>query len=445
MDAAETLPLVEKWSEEYRTLAHQDGPGWLRELRENAAKQFGSAGLPTRKNEDWKYTPVRLLESLHPTTARGGGSGVAETIFPEPVVGEGAAVVSVGNGELLSQLPAVPRGVTLLPLGAALEAFGKRLQPLFDSVELEGAGRVFSALNTAFLDQGLVVHVDENTQAGKLLIRWAFSGDEAVRLGNFRLIILLEQGAKLDLVEQFESAGAVSGALNVLTQIELSADAELSHVRVQDEGDGVVLVTSTSIEQAAASSYQYSGFDLGGGLVRHELHSKLAGAGAFAGFDGAFVLDAKRHVDNHVSVDHAAPGCSSKQFFRGVLGGSSRGVFNGRALIRPGADESVVHQSNANLLLSRLAEMDTKPELEIYADEVEASHGATVGQLDESAIFYMRTRGLSDRQARRMLTAAFCHAVSDRLGDAGLSEAISRRLDAAMPGDQPVAPETTDA
>ncbi len=128
-----------------------------------------------------------------------------------------------------------------------------------------------------------------------------------------------------------------------------------------------------------------------------------------------------------------------------MLGGSSRGVFNGRALIRPGADESVVHQSNANLLLSRLAEIDTKPELEIYADEVEASHGATVGQLDESAIFYMRSRGLSDPEARRMLTAAFCHAVSDRLGDAALSEIISSRLDAAMPGDQPIAAETSDA
>ena len=157
--------------------------------------------------------------------------------------------------------------------------------------------------------------------------------------------------------------------------------------------------------------------------------------GAEADFNGAFVLDRKRLVDNHVSVDHASPACSSTQFFRGVLGGSSRGVFNGRALIRPGADESSVKQSNANLLLSALAEMDTKPELEIYADEVEASHGATVGQLDEAAIFYLRSRGLSDAQARRMLTAAFCHAVTDRLDDRSLAERLSGMLDEAMPGD----------
>lgn len=445
MDAAKTLPLVEKWSEEFSTIARQGGPGWLQELRSNAAGQFGSAGLPTRRNEEWKYTPVRLLEGLRPTTAPDDGRTVAETHFPQPPLCEDAAVVSIVNGVLSFPLPGMTAGVTLLPLGEAIEKFGKKLQPLFSGVELEGAGRMFSALNTAFLDQGLVVHVDKNTQAGNLLVRWALSGEETVRLGNFRLVILLEQGAKLDFIEQFESASAARGALNVLTQIDLSNEAELSHVRMQDEGDDVVLLTSTSIQQAAASVYQYSGFDLGGGLVRHELHTELAGAGAFAGFDGAFVLDGKRHVDNHISVDHAAPGCSSNQFFRGVLGGSSRGVFNGRALIRPGSDESVVYQSNANLLLSRLAEIDTKPELEIYADEVEASHGATVGQLDESAIFYMRTRGLSDPEARRMLTAAFCHAVSDRLRDAGLSEIISRRLDAAMPGDQPIAAEISDA
>ena len=193
------------------------------------------------------------------------------------------------------------------------------------------------------------------------------------------------------------------------------------------------MLTSTSVEQAAGSKYRYSGFDLGGGLVRHGLDTKLAGSGAQAEFNGAFVLDRKRHVDNHVSVDHASPACSSTQFFRGVLGGSSRGVFNGRALIRPGADGSSVHQSNANLLLSALAEMDTKPELEIYADEVEASHGATVGQLDDAAIFYLRSRGLSDAQARRMLTAAFCRAVTDRLGDNSLAERLSVMIDAAMP------------
>jgi Fe-S cluster assembly protein SufD len=388
MTLSGTTPLVERWSENFRAMQDPPGPGW------------------------------------------GESQGVD---FPEPLVGVGAGVVEICNGVLSDNLPDTTGGLTLLPLSGGIEAFEERLQRLLAAVELNGPARTFSALNTAFLDQGLVVHVAENVDAGSLLLRWAFSPEDAPQLGNFRLILLLEPGAELKIIEQFESAEKTASALNVMTQVDLAEDAVLEHIRVQHESDSVVLLTSTSVDQAAGSKYRYSGFDLGGGLVRHELDTILAGIGARAEFNGAFVLDRKRHVDNHVSVDHASAGCSSTQFFRGVLGGSSRGVFNGRALIRPGSDESSVHQSNANLLLSPLAEMDTKPELEIYADEVEASHGATVGQLDDAAIFYLRSRGLSDAQARRMLTAAFCHAVTDRLEDRSLAERVAGMLDAAMP------------
>ena len=436
MDTSGTTPLVEKWSNDFRAMDQQHGPAWMRELRESAAVQFGAAGLPNRKTEAWKYTPVRMLEKLDPSANSPAGRGWQDATFPEPVCGASVGLVDISNGFLSENLPDSTTGVTLLPLAEGVEAFGEKLQRLLSCVELEGAGRTFTALNTAFLDQGLVIHVGENVNAGSLLIRWAFSGEETAQLSNFRMILLLDPGAELEIIEQFESARETANALNVVTQVDLAAGAVLTHVRVQRESDDVVLLTSTSVEQAAGSKYSYSGFDLGGGLVRHELDTKFAGSGAEAEFNGAFVLDRKRHVDNHISVDHASPACSSTQFFRGVLGGSSRGVFNGRALIRPGADESRVRQSNANLLLSPLAEMDTKPELEIYADEVEASHGATVGQLDEDAIFYLRTRGLSDAQARRMLTAAFCHAVTDRLENRGLAECLAGMLDAAMPGSE---------
>jgi Fe-S cluster assembly protein SufD len=219
----------------------------------------------------------------------------------------------------------------------------------------------------------------------------------------------------------------------VVAHVELDTNAVLDHLRLQNESENTVLMSSTRIEQAQGSRYEYAGFDLGGGLVRHELKTVLGGSGAHASFLGAFVLDGARHVDNHISVDHASPACSSEQFFRGVLGGRSRGVFNGKALIRPGADESSVRQSNANLLLSPLAQIDTKPELEIYADEVEASHGATVGQLDEAAIFYMRTRGLSETEARRLLVGAFCRAVTDKLKNPVLAGRVSKLIGQAMP------------
>ena len=435
MSVSGTMPLVEKWSNDFRAVDQQQGPAWMRELREIAAAQFGAAGLPNRKTEAWKYTQVRMLEKLDPSAISPAGRGRQDVAFPEPLCSASAGRVDIGNGFLPENLTDTAKGVTLLPLAEGIKTFKEKLQRLLTSIELEGADKTFAALNTAFLDQGLVIHVGENVKAGSLLVRWAFSAEEAAQLSNFRLILLLEPGAELELIEQFESAEGTASALNVVTQVDLAEGAVLGHNRVQRESDDVVLLTSTSVEQAAGSQYRFYGFDLGGGLVRHELTTRLAGRGAEADINGAFVLDRKRLVDNHVAVDHASPACNSTQFFRGVLGGSSRGVFNGRALIRPGADESSVKQSNANLLLSPLAEMDTKPELEIYADEVEASHGATVGQLDEAAIFYLRSRGLSDAQARRMLTAAFCHSVTDRLENRGLAECLAGMIDAAMPGD----------
>lgn len=442
MDVAATTPLVEKWSEEFQSHPNGEGPAWMQELRKNAAVQFSTAGLPGRKHEAWKYTPMRRLEALDPSVARSGASVSQSAVFPRPVSLNSTAAISVCNGFLPETLPETTAGVTLLPLSAATDTLEQPVRALLTAVELNGASRVFSAINTAFLDQGLVIHVAGNIKGGSVLIQWAFSKEDAPVMGNFRLILLLEPGAELEIIEQFESESKTTGALNIVVQADLGEKAILKHVRVQNESAEAVLLTSTSVEQASGSAYRYSGFDLGGGLVRHELDSRLAGAEADVAIDGAFVLDGKRHVDNHVSVDHASPGCSSSQFFRGVLGGSSRGVFNGRALIRPGADGSVVRQSNANLLLSTLAEMDTKPELEIYADEVEASHGATVGQLDEAAVFYMRSRGLTDNEARRMLTTAFCHAVTDRLEDRALAASISEMIDTAMPGGMPEAQES---
>ena len=438
MESAITMPLLDQWSNEFGARPGALTPVWLKELKQQAAKQFVAAGLPNRKTEAWKYTPLRLLEKQAPTIRVTGHQLDDSADFPEPVCNSCAGIVDIRNGAILSPLPEMPAGITLLPLAAAIEKFGDVLRNVLLSRDLAGPANVFSALNTAFLDQGLVVHAGANVRAGSLLVRWTQTLEQAAQLDNFRLIVLLEPGAKLDLIEQYEDVTQSAGTLNTVIQVELAEGAEFGHIRVQNGSEEGVLLTSTSVRQAAGSRYRYSGFDLAGGLVRHELGAILEGEGAQAEFDGAFVLDRKRHVDNHISVDHVAQDCSSSQFFRGVLGGSSRGVFNGRALIRQGADGSSVRQSNANLLLSPLAEMDTKPELEIYADEVEASHGATVGQLDEAAVFYLRTRGLSEKQSRRILTMAFCHAVTDRLENRALAERISGMLDSAMPGSEPV-------
>ena len=436
MSNTQALSTADKWFRAYQALDQTADPGWMQTLRENAAKQFNVSGLPHRKIEEWKYTPLRRLENLELQTRTRRGIPSVDAQFPTAIAEPSALVIDISDGSLQSR-PETPDGLTVHSLAGGLGKYEDRLRSLCEATDLNGPGRAFAALNTAFLDQGLLIHAGAGVKAGSILIRWAFSPAEAARLDNFRVFVLLDEGAELAVIEQFESTVGTENALNVISQVELGKGAALEHVRVQLESDRCSLLTSTSIWQAADSRYTYSGFDLGGGLVRHEIDAALTGPGAHADIRGAFVLDGARYVDNHVSVDHVSAGCTSKQFFRGVLGGRSRGVFNGRALIRAGADGSVVKQSNANLLLSGLAEMDTKPELEIYADEVEASHGATVGQLDEAAVFYLRTRGLSDAQARRMLTAAFCHAVTDQLENRALADRLSVLLDEAMPDEPP--------
>jgi Fe-S cluster assembly protein SufD len=432
MNTAAMQNLTERWVEQVSRLPSPDGPEWLNAARSGALEAFARSGLPHRKVEAWKYTPIKRLEAADPGLSGPPGSQPSAR-FDAPLLPDAEMIIDVVDGVLPETLPQSRRGVAVMPFASALDRFDDRLRSLVEKIDVAGPAQAFNALNTAYLHHGLVIHVGAGVDAGSVLLRWGFSDAAPGLLSAFRLFVLLDEGARIELVEQFASGEAPAGSLNLVAQLQLQEAAEMEHVRVQAGADESVLLASTQVEQAGKSRYAFRGFDLGGGLVRHELKTELAGAEARADLAGAWVLDARRHCDTHVAVEHAAPDCSSEQFFRGVLGGSSRGVFNGRALICEGADGSSVRQSNANLLLSGLAEMDTKPELEIYADEVEASHGATVGQLDETAVFYLRSRGLTEAEARRLLTAAFCHAVTGRVANRELAGKIGELVDAAMP------------
>ncbi len=410
------------------------GPQWLMNLRQSGAEQFRAHGLPTRKDEAWKYTGLGVLEQADVQLALVSGTESAGTGFPAPLVETGVQVKML-DGRLLEQNGELPEGLTVLALTDALDGDIDGLQSLLESLTgtrlKPGSTHGFSALNTATLDAGVVVHVAAGIDAGRVLLNWASLSSAEPRLFNSRVCVILEQGAKLELLEQFENQNANTS--NVVFQIELNTGAKLQHIRFQQESDTAVLITRTEVSQQGDSDYNYYGFDLGGRLVRHDLHSSLLGRGAKAGLNGAYLLDGNRHVDNHCRVDHMAVGGVSEQYFRGIAGGNGRAVFNTAVCVHPGADETEARQSNANILLSTRAEIDTKPELEIYADEVIASHGATVGQLDEQAIFYMRSRGLSEQQARQLLTTAFCRSVSDKLPDSALGEVIAQRMMDVMP------------
>lgn len=416
-------------------------PPWLKNLRETGAEQFRLIGLPTRKSEAWKYTGLGRLEQADVKMVSGFSTPGSDESHPLPLV-EAAFQLKLLDGKLLTQTGEGPGGLTVMPLSDALssDALGSGvngLQAMLESLpetKTKGAsGHGFSALNSATLESGLLIHVASGIDAGKLSLLWSTSQDETPLLFNSRVCVMLEKGARLELLEQFESPRDNANTSNIILQAELGDGSRLQHTRFQQEAENAVLITRTAVSQQTDSEYAYFGFDLGGGLVRHDLHASLLGSGAKSAINGAYLLDGSRHVDNNTRVDHIAPGGFSDQYFRGVASGSGRAVFNTAVCVHPGADESEARQSNANILLSARAEIDTKPELEIYADEVVASHGATVGQLDELAVFYLRSRGLNEQEARQLLTTAFCQSVSDKLADPALGGVISQRMMDVMP------------
>jgi len=448
--------LAQSWSDQMAAMPGfpvdgaepSDGPAWLEPVRRAAADAFRQKGLPGNRDEAWKYTSLRRLPSVAPCLKsvpvnESDGSAAWQSLLTEPT-GFGFTII---DGRVTEVASTLPDGVALQTLEDALEnpansTIEERLKALVESIEYNGRSQAFEALNTALLGQGLVIHVAEGQDAGACVARWGQSSEARGHLGNVRIFLLLEKGAKLAYLEQYlgpvgdaaASAGESTGqATSVIIQAELGEQSELSHIRLVKQPEQDILLTFDRLAQQAGSHYSYTGFDLGGGLARHEITCSLKGAAAHASVNGAFVLDHEQHCDYHIRIDHEAGETTSDQFFRGVLGGASRGVFNGKAVIHPGADGSRVQQSNANLLLSDRAEIDTKPELEIYADEVEARHGATVGQLDERAIFYMRTRGIPEDEARRELTGAFCRMVADRVSEPSLAGQLADLLDESLP------------
>jgi len=411
-------------------------PDWLKALRETGAAQFRAHGLPTRKSEAWKYTALGSLERSGVRLQTKPAFSDAGELTPAPLAESGLRL-NMLDGQFLAQTGEVADGLTVLPLADALRSGVGGLQTLLESLADDNPktvrGRGFSALNSATLEAGAVIHVKAGTDAGRVALLWSTTPAEQALLFNSRICVILEEGARLELLEQFQGREDNANTGNVVLQAAVAENASFRHIRFQQESDTAAVVTRTEVAQHAGSTYDYFGFDVGGGLVRHDLHAALLGSGAVAALNGAYLLDGNRHVDNHARVDHHAPGGTSTQYFRGVAGGSGRAVFNTAVCVHPGADGTEARQSNANILLSARAEVDTKPELEIYADEVVASHGATVGQLDETAIFYLRSRGLNEHEARQMLTTAFCRSVSDRLPDGALAEVISERMMDVMP------------
>ena len=408
----------------------------LGELRNAALEAFGALGFPNRRVETWKYTSVKKLadvafehDSRDPrdeVAAQAKTLSLGDTVAAELVFLNGRYI------EAWSTTTGLPAGVTVTTLQQALQE------------ELEGArealaqyadtdGEAFTALNTAFLQDGLYLHVAKGV-ALEAPIQFTVLADpgNAPIVAHPRHLVRLERSASATLIERHAGRAGEQVFTNSVSEIVVGDGAHLTHHLWSHAEETESRIGRIQVHLGRDAQYTNRGFWLSGGLARTDLNVVFEGAGGSANLVGLYVVGEDQHIDNHVTVDHAQPHCTSRMEYKGVLGGKSRGVYNGRVVVRKDAQKTDSEQSNRNLLLSANADVNTKPELEIYADDVKCGHGTTVGQLDEQQLHYLRTRGIPLVQARRMLTEAFAADVLASLGSEALQEELTPLVTAQL-------------
>ncbi|HJQ31167.1 MAG TPA: Fe-S cluster assembly protein SufD [Pyrinomonadaceae bacterium] len=416
-------------------------PSWVERLREGAFASFEESGFPTTDEEDWKYTNVAPIARAGFMPSAGTSVDV-ESAAVEPFVSAEARrsrlvfVDGIYRPEL-SSLEAIPGGVVAEDLGAALA--GEHAGVLWEHLaRLSGeGGEAFDALNTAFYSGGAFLRVPVGVEVKAPVQLLFLTTSSASGAAVFpRVLVVAERDSRLDLIETYASLGDAEYFTDAVVEVFVGEAARVTHYKVQDEGGRAFHVASTRAEIARGGAYDLMTVTLGARLSRHDIEVVLGSEGAECRVDGLYLVNAGQHTDTHSLIDHRKPNCTSRQNYKGILDGDSRAVFNGRVYVHEGAHQTDAEQSNKNLLLSGEARVDTKPQLEIYNDDVKCAHGATVGQLEEEELFYLLSRGLHPTLARNLLTYGFAEEIVEKIKfdsiRAQLDEAILNRLHARL-------------
>ena len=413
------------------------GTGWMDALRADGAKRFAGLGLPSRRVEEWKYTDLSALARSRFLPCCGAREAAAEPALPAPLYDDAPRAVFV-NGRFeaaLSSPDGAPDGVTALPLAEAIERAPQLLESYLGRIA--GLGKKpLVALNTAWLADGFVLWLDRHVSLERPLelVFWGEAGAGDTRSAwHPRHLIVLDQGARATIVERHVGRSGGHFA-NSVTEVALAAGARLGHYRLQDEPGDAVHIATTEVLLSAGASYESFVLSTGAAVARNQIAVTLDGEGASCALNGAYMARDGQITDTTTLIDHAVPGCASREVYKGVLDDKARGVFQGRIVVRKDAQKSDGHQSNRALLLSDRAEIDAKPELEIYADDVKCSHGATAGELDDDALFYLRSRGIPEKQARGLLIDAFIDGAIGEITDEAVREAFRAHAEAWRQG-----------
>lgn len=393
-------------------------PAWAEQLATAGAARFAQSGLPHRRLEAWKYTDLKSrLEAKRPEGAQGSRAAFHLGGALEVILTKEGMHTSAPLGE----------GVRIFPLNDALTKEPALLQKHMGTNKALQQDAL-TGLNTALMQDGFVLHLAQGVTLNRpIVLRVEVGEGEAPSFA--RNLIVLEEGASAVLIEDWAAPQSAPQLRHAVTEIMLADKASLAHVRVQDEKLEAAHLSLVAADLEAGAKYHQFALNVGAGLTRSETHVHLGGEGAHAELGGSFLLNGLQHCDTTTVVTHAVPNCTCREVFRGVMADRSRGVFQGKIAVAPHAQKTDAKMETRALLLSDRAEMDAKPELEIYADDVKCAHGATIGTLDEQSVFYLQSRGIPLPVARRMLIGAFVEDALDVVSDVDLQAALRAVID----------------
>jgi Fe-S cluster assembly protein SufD len=401
---------------EFQKRAAGRGLPWLRGLRENAFARFCEVGFPTTHDEDWRFTSVSAIARTPFQLATGNNVSEHE-VQQFRVPGVACQLVFV-NGHFLRELSVIEK----LPVGVTVNGLADEIEENPGTVEAH-LGRylnlqrdAFSALNTAFAEDGAYVHIRKGVvlEAPIYLLFVSTASDKPL-MTHPRNLIVAEHESQATIVEDYVSIGESVAFCNTATELVAGENAIISHYMIEREHRQAFNVSTLRLQQGRNANVSSHSVLLGGGLVRNNVHPVLAGEGGECLINGLFIGSGRQHLDNYMLVEHASPHCGSRQFYNGILDDHAHGVFHGRIVVHKDAQKTDAKQTNRNLLLSDDAQIDTKPQLEIYADDVKCTHGATIGQIEDNALFYLRSRGIDEISARKLLLLAFASECLDRM------------------------------
>ena len=424
-----------------------ESASWVRRLRENAFARFEQSGFPTTGEEEWKYTNVAPIAKTQFEPAFKSQRGTLDVdaarletfLYREAGKNQLVFVNGIYRPEL-SPFQDVSGDVVAFDLADALRG-GRNAELVREHLAraADDDENAFTALNTAFLSSGALILVPKNTRVeSPVHLLFLADGQDVKNISSPRVLVIAEQGSEATVIESYASLHEETAVYltNAVVEIVLEAGARLEHYKVQNESQQAFHVATTRAELGRSSSYNATTITLGAQLSRHDIGITLDQEGAECWIDGLYIVGTGQHADTHSLIDHRSPHCKSHQLYKGILDGKSRAVFNGKVFVRKGAQQTDAMQTNKNLLLSNEARVDTKPQLEIFADDVKCAHGATVGQLEEEQLFYLASRGMHTDIARNLLTYGFAEEVIDKIRiesiKAQLDEAVLNRLHASL-------------